>query len=85
MLQISVAEHIARNYSKEFLKAKVNDHEILSLDYETVKVFLRAIKNDGELKSLLIRSLQAIKSKRLIVKQRIIPELEYLIESFEEE
>ncbi|MBX2876553.1 MAG: hypothetical protein KTR30_30815 [Saprospiraceae bacterium] len=83
-LQVLIAHLIAENYGAEFLSAQVQEGDLLGLDNETLIHFFNAIKTDGGLKSLLIRNLTAVKIVRFNFVRRVIPELEVLIESFDD-
>lgn len=83
-LQVLIAQLIAENYGAEFLSAQVQEGDLLRLDNETLIHFFNAIKTDGGLKSLLIRNLTAVKIVRFNFVRRVIPELEALIESFDD-
>jgi len=75
-----IAEVVAKNHSKVFLSGSTDNHIINSLDTATIINFINAIKDDGELKSLIFRNLAIIKTKRFLMTSRIIPHLKKLIE-----
>ena len=82
-LHVLIAGVVAKNHSKEFLTASVTDNKFNSLDDVSIINFLNSIKNDGELKSLIIRNLTIIKWKKYLLSSRIIPELNGLKKSFQ--
>jgi len=79
-LHVLIAEVVAKNHSKVFLSGSTDNHIINSLDTATIINFINAIKDDGELKSLIFRNLAIIKTKRFLMTSRIIPDLKKLIE-----
>lgn len=81
-LHVLIAEVVARNHSEVFLSGRADDHYFSYVDTKTNIDFINAIRSDGELKSLLFRNLGIIKMKRYLIKNRIIPDLNKLIEDF---
>lgn len=81
-LQVLIAEVVAKNHSEVFLSGISDSHYMNTLDTTTVINFINAVKYDGELKSLIFRNLTIIKMKRYLLKARIIPDLNNLIEDF---
>lgn len=82
-LHVLIAEVIAKNHSKIFLTAKITDNWYNTLDSASIINLLYSIRNDGELKSLIIRNLTIIKWKQYLLETRVIPELNNLIDSFQ--
>jgi hypothetical protein len=89
-----IAEVVAKNHSEVFLSGSTDNNNINVidtttainninvLDTTTVIDFIKAVKSDGELKSLIFRNLTIIKMKRYLLKTRIIPDPYNLIEDF---
>lgn len=88
-LHILIAAVVAKNHSKVFLSASpnaANSPELFGLnvlDTTTTISFLKSIKGDGELKSLIFRNLTILKTKRALLTGRIIPDINNLIVDFE--
>ncbi len=82
-LHVLIAEIVAKNHPKEFLLATgITDVGFDVMDTTSIINFLNAVKGDGELKSLIIRNLTIIKMKRFLLTERVIPDLNNIVENF---
>ena len=81
-LHVLIAEIVARNHPKIFLSATKSEDRFGSMDVASTINFLNSVKGDGELKSLIFRNLFIIQMKQFLLTERVIPDLNYMLENF---